>query len=66
MGTNPERTRLWERCVAAFAAADPAGISLWTLAAMTEDLGVTSLRPSEVSRSTSVPADSVTSGAGRP
>jgi hypothetical protein len=49
MGTTPERRSLWERAVAAVAAADPAGISLWTLAAMSEDLGVTSVRPSEVS-----------------
>jgi hypothetical protein len=49
METTPERPRLWERCMAAVAAADPEGVSLWTLAAMSEDLGVTSLRPTEVS-----------------
>ncbi|MCD9622416.1 hypothetical protein [Rhabdothermincola salaria] len=49
METTPERRPLWERCMAAVAAADPEGVSLWTLAAMSEDLGVTSLRPTEVS-----------------
>ena len=49
MDTTPERRPLWERCMAAVAAADPEGVSLWTLAAMSEDLGVTALRPTEVS-----------------
>lgn len=60
MDSTPERRPLWERCMAAVAAADPEGVSLWTLAAMSEDLGVTSLRPTEVAprrSSTTAPAD---------